>query len=398
MEVSAELKEKYAWLSMAPNQAWFKAKQGDLEAQYVLGMCHLHGVQQDKSSKSAASWLSQAANGGHVCAQFQIALLWLAGTGVTRQDDSEATQWLQKAAAENHPEALYNMGVLCLNGTGMPQSGKEAAKYFHKAAQLGNREAQFRYAMVLEYEVQKMRRKMKEQAEAPPSSPGGESDQDEVEEDDEDEEEDDDYFGTTDAETDKLEPLQPSDVKGKVRELLGHALHWMINAAKQNHGLAQHKSALLYMLGVEPVDPDAKKVVFHTLPSVVSWAKSYVYSLNLGEAKPISTKPSVVTWNNHMKKIEEKVGPNLEKAAEWHEQAANSGVLASQYAIAIAKETGLGTTVNQEESFTWYIVAASGQLGDGEGRMQGVEYICPHCLAWNPNRRLYIYICMYVCM
>jgi hypothetical protein len=175
----------------------------------------------------------------------------------------------------------------------------------------------------------------------------------------------------------------------------------MIKAAKQNHGLAQHKSALLYMLGVEPVDPDAKKVVFHTLPSVVSWAKSYVYSLNLGEAKPFSTKPSVVTWNNHMKKIEEKVGPNLEKAAEYHEQAANSGVLASQYAIAIAKETGLGTTVNQEESFTWYIVAASGQLGDGEGRMQGVEYICPHCLAWNPNRRLYIVcvcVCIYVCI
>ena len=102
MEASAELKAQYAWLSMAPNQAWFKAKQGHLEAQYVLGMCHLHGVQQDKSTKSAASWLSKAANSGHIAAQFQIGLLWLEGKGVTQQDETEATKWLQRAAAAGH--------------------------------------------------------------------------------------------------------------------------------------------------------------------------------------------------------------------------------------------------------------------------------------------------------
>jgi TPR repeat protein len=125
---------------LSNDQAWFKAKQGDLEAIYVLGMCHLHGVQQDKSTKSAASWLSKAASGGHVGAQFQIGLMWLEGKGVTRQDDNEATKWLQKAAAESHPEALFNMGVLSLDGRGMPKSGKEAASYFKQAAQLGNKE------------------------------------------------------------------------------------------------------------------------------------------------------------------------------------------------------------------------------------------------------------------
>ena len=108
--------------------------------QYVLGMCHLHGVQQDKSAKLAASWLSKAATAGHVAAQYHLGLLWLEGKGVTRQDETEASKWLSKAAAENHPEALFNMGVLCLNGTGMPQSGKEAANYFRQAAQLGNKE------------------------------------------------------------------------------------------------------------------------------------------------------------------------------------------------------------------------------------------------------------------
>jgi len=46
MELSAELKAQYgAWLSMAPNTAWFKAKQGHLEAQVCTALClfmHLH--------------------------------------------------------------------------------------------------------------------------------------------------------------------------------------------------------------------------------------------------------------------------------------------------------------------------------------------------------------------
>ena len=399
MEISAELKAQYAWLSMAPNQAWFKAKQGDLEAQYVLGMCHLHGVQQDKSTKSAASWLSKAANSGHVAAQFHIGLLWLEGKGVTQQDETEATKWLQRAASAGHPEALYNMGVLCLNGTGMPQSGKEAAHFFFEAAKLGNSEAQFRYAMVLEHKVHKERRQeaeriaqAREAAERAASrrsgSEDGSTEGEEDENDDSEEESDDDIFGTEDVGEIELEPLQPSHIRGSVAILLGQSLHWLIKAADNGHGLAQHKAALLYMLGVEPVDPDKDKHgIWHMRPSVVTWGKSYLHSLLVREAKPFSRNPSVVTWNVAMKEKEVEFGPNLEKAAEWHEKAAKHGMLASAYAIAIAKESGRGTGVAVEEAFEWYKIAATGQLADSEGSMQGVEYICPHCLAWNPNQR-----------
>jgi TPR repeat protein len=291
------------------------------------------------------------------------------------------------------------MGVLCLNGTGMPQSGKEAANFFYEAAKLGNSEAQFRYAMVLEQKVHKERRQeaeriaqAREAAERAASRKSGsedESSEGEVEEvEDSEEESDDDIFGTQNVSEVELEPLQPSDVRGSVAVLLGQSLHWLIKAADKSHGLAQHKAALLYMLGVEPVDPDKENHgPWHMRPSVVTWGKSCVHALLVGEARPFSRNPSVVTWNIAMKEKEVEIGPNLEKAAEWHEKAANNGMLSSAYAIAIAKETGRGTHVALEEAFEWYKIAATGQLADSEGSMQGVEYICPHCLAWNPNRR-----------
>ena len=312
--------------------------------------------------------------------------------------DTEATKWLERAANEGHPEALYNMGVLSIRGTGMPQSGREAANYFLQSAKLGNKEAQLRYAMVLEYEVKKLRRRELERAGK--SDGNGQAQEDEESgEDDEDEdgqESDDDYFGTGEGQGDEnedvLQPLQPSDVKGKVRTLLGNALHWLLKAGHQDHGLAQHKAALLYMLGVEPVSPEAGAYQdsWHVRPSVVTWGKSYLHALRVGEVKIFTKMPSVVTWMIVMKPKEvEKViiGPNLEQAAVWHEKAAKNGVLSSAYAIAMAKETGQGVEVSLDESFSWYKISATGQLGDSEGSMSGVEYVCPHCQTWNPNRR-----------
>jgi len=69
-------------------------------------------------------------------------------------------------------------------------------------------------------------------------------------------------------------------------------------------------------------------------------------------------------------------GPNLEQSAKWHEMAANQGVLASAYAIAVAKETGSGIDANLQDSFAWYQIAATGQVGDGEGSISSVEYVC----------------------
>jgi len=117
------------------------------------------------------------------------------------------------------------------------------------------------------------------------------------------------------------------------------------------------------------------------------WANSPALALRLNEARLFSTYPSVVTWNVQMKPKGAVASPNLEQAAKWHEMAANQGVLASAYAIAVAKETGSGIDANLQDSFAWYRIAATGQLGDGEGSISGVEYVCPHCLTWNPNRR-----------
>jgi len=87
---------------------------------------------------------------------------------------------------------------------------------------------------------------------------------------------------------DELEPLQPLHIKGKIGQLLGIALHWLIKSSKQSHGLAQHKTALLYMLGVEPVDPDTDKHgKWYNRPSVVTvrmslfWPHTHPHTFSL---------------------------------------------------------------------------------------------------------------------
>lgn len=56
--------------------------------------------------------------------------------GVHR-NDKEAVKWFHKAAEQNDPNAEYNLGVLYLEGKGVPQSDEEAMKWLRKSAAQG---------------------------------------------------------------------------------------------------------------------------------------------------------------------------------------------------------------------------------------------------------------------
>jgi TPR repeat protein len=75
------------------------AEEGNVDAQYALGITLLGGQWGAEGNKHAAVWLGRAAERGHGLAQMQLARLYRAGVGV-HADNVKAYVWLNLAAAQ----------------------------------------------------------------------------------------------------------------------------------------------------------------------------------------------------------------------------------------------------------------------------------------------------------
>ena len=75
------------------------AEEGDLNAQYALGIKLLSGEWGAQGNKHAAVWLQRAAERGNGLAQLQLGRLYRSGVGV-QEDHVKAYIWLSLAAAQ----------------------------------------------------------------------------------------------------------------------------------------------------------------------------------------------------------------------------------------------------------------------------------------------------------
>jgi len=121
-----------------------KAKVGDPEAQFTLGVSYAagHGVPKDLSE--AVKWWVMAAAHGSTEAQDILETMYVRqfkDPGVPR-DYSEAMKWLVKAAEQGSPGAQDLLGWMYCKGQGVPEDYAEAAKWFRKAAEQGYAAAQ----------------------------------------------------------------------------------------------------------------------------------------------------------------------------------------------------------------------------------------------------------------
>ena len=58
------------------------------------------------------------------------------------EDDAEAVKWFRKAAEQGQADAQFNLGVMYVKGDGVPEDDAEAAKWYRKAAEQGYARAQ----------------------------------------------------------------------------------------------------------------------------------------------------------------------------------------------------------------------------------------------------------------
>ena len=113
-----------------------RAKKGNAEDQYTVGLMSLQGNGIQQSYGDAIKWFHAAAAQGHTGAEVNLGLLYKSGRGVL-QDYNSAAQWLQKAAAKGNPEAEYHLASLYKIGQGVKHDMKQAYAWYNRSAAHG---------------------------------------------------------------------------------------------------------------------------------------------------------------------------------------------------------------------------------------------------------------------
>ncbi len=101
------------------------ATDGDVVAQYNLGMKYARGDGVKQDYAVAAKWLEMAANKGDMDAQAALGVMYQRGQGV-QQDNNIAAGLYKRAAAQGDKQSQYNLASIYANARGSMRNDKEA--------------------------------------------------------------------------------------------------------------------------------------------------------------------------------------------------------------------------------------------------------------------------------
>jgi TPR repeat protein len=114
-------------------------------ANYNLALLFLAGDGKPENPYRAFLHMRYAAESGVVVAQYGLGTLYASGTGVDA-NAFEAARWIGKAAVAGYAEAQLDFGVLLFEGRGVPPDPQRGAHMFRQAAEQGLPVAQNRLA------------------------------------------------------------------------------------------------------------------------------------------------------------------------------------------------------------------------------------------------------------
>lgn len=132
------------------------AEQGDVRAQFLLGEMFDFGLGIPESRTDAVRWFSLAAEQGHSDAQYNLGRLYdeesdwsteetlvefLSRGGVIK-DAREAARWYHLAAEQGHARAQFFLGLKYAQGDGVLKDPEEAELWLRQGAEQGNMQFQ----------------------------------------------------------------------------------------------------------------------------------------------------------------------------------------------------------------------------------------------------------------
>jgi len=296
---------------------WYQkaAEQGLVPIQVKLGGLYLNGLPEiPKNDFTAFYWFKKAADRGHILSQYNVAVMYETGTGVTKS--SLATiEWYTKAADQGHAPAQNNLGVIYEKGIEVPLNPSIAVDWYAKAANQGYAPAQHNLGVMYE-------------------------------------------TGT-----------------GIVKDL-SKAADWYTKAANQGYKLAQHNLGLFYEKGTGvPLNPSiaadwyTKAANQYHAPSQhnlgMMYEKGTGVSKNLSQAVKWYTDAAnqghALAQYNLGVIYEAGMGvpKNLSQAVKWYTDAANQEHVFAQYNLGVIYEAGIGVPKNDSIAADWYTKAAN---------------------------------------
>ena len=119
-------------------ESFRKAKKGEANGQYIVGICYESGYSVAQDLKQAIYWFRKAAEQGHGGALNKLGEYYEKGHGVSK-DLNQAIYCYRKAAEQGlDAAAQYALGVCYKDGRGVTKDLKQAIYWFRKAAEQGH--------------------------------------------------------------------------------------------------------------------------------------------------------------------------------------------------------------------------------------------------------------------
>jgi TPR repeat protein len=126
------------------------AEGGDVAAQFQLATAYYMGQGVPQNQAEAVKWYLKLAHKGFAAAQHNLAVAYSRGEGVPQSDES-AFGWYLKAAQQGDSRAQNNLGHLYKKGQGIPQDDLEATRWYKQAAEQGNPIAQYNLGVAYQF-------------------------------------------------------------------------------------------------------------------------------------------------------------------------------------------------------------------------------------------------------
>ncbi|UZO08334.1 uncharacterized protein OCT59_028592 [Rhizophagus irregularis] len=335
---------------------YIKSAKGEyLPAQYILGNCYQNEVGIEKDLEKAIYWYRKAADNGNKiaqynlgnyykngeaekgdnCAQINLGLLYETGEG-TEIDLEMAVYWYKKAAENEYKVALYKLGLyyqigkvvekdetekgnhyaqnslgfMYENGGGTEKNKEKAFYWYNKAAENGNRDAQYNLGEC--YELG-----------------NGVVDKDE---------------------TKAFEYYEKSAENGDIdsKFQLGYCyVNGIGTEVDEEKGFELYNEASGGYIEVDTIENDEELV--NDLDKVNYWYH---------KAAENDNEFALFKLGNFYE-LGKGICENKVRAFEFYKKSANQGFIDAQYKLGYFYENGIGIDINKEKAFNSYKIAAT---------------------------------------
>ena len=119
-----------------------RAKNGDVEAQFVLGYMYDYGEGLPRDSEKAVHWYTKASEQGEARASYGLGLMYKYGEGVP-QNLQQVVYWYTKASEQGDAQAQHELGLMYADGFGVSLDYEQAFYWWKKSAEQAYVRAQY---------------------------------------------------------------------------------------------------------------------------------------------------------------------------------------------------------------------------------------------------------------